>query len=155
MHDPTRHVPGIDDPHDLRRFVVAQKGVHAQAMEEIRGGRKASHWMWFVFPQLQGLGQSAMSRHFGIAGVQEANAYLAHPLLGARLREGALAVLDARAPVKDIFGPVDAVKLRSCVTLFEAVAPAEPELRRLLAEKLDGRRDPQTLALISAAGRVC
>src|SRR3954454_3991697 len=108
---------------DLDRFVAAQAPVYATVLAELRAGRKQSHWMWFVFPQLAGLGRSATALFYGIASADEARAYLAHPLLGARLRE-CLAALSAHegGSAEAIFGVVDAMKLRSSITLFEAVA---------------------------------
>ena len=113
-------------PHDLERFLTAQDPVYEDALAELRRGRKASHWMWFIFPQLAGLGQSEMSRIYAIAGLDEARAYLAHPVLGARLRECAEAVLanDDRS-AEEILGSIDAVKLRSSMTLFHRAAPDE------------------------------
>jgi len=133
----------------LDRFVAAQEGVYGPALGELREGRKRSHWMWFVFPQLAGLGRSETARFFGIASTAEARAYLAHPLLGARLREAAQALLahrDARA--ETILGPVDALKLRSSMTLFEAVAADPAPFASVLAAFFGGERDPATLALL-------
>jgi uncharacterized protein (DUF1810 family) len=117
------------DPFDLERFLAAQDegGTYARALAELRAGRKTSHWMWFVFPQEAGLGQSAMSRRYAIGSLDEARAYLAHPLLGARLRECAAALLavEGRSAVA-ILGEVDALKLRSSMTLFAAADPGEP-----------------------------
>jgi uncharacterized protein (DUF1810 family) len=136
---------------DLDRFTIAQDGVIGRALAELRRGRKESHWMWFVFPQLAGPGRSDMARRYAIASLGEARAYLDHPLLGERLRESIAALLaqPEREPAA-IFGPVDALKLRSSLTLFEAAA-AEPAL---FAEALDafyrGVRDPETLRLLAA-----
>jgi len=105
------------DPFDLRRFVDAQRDVYDRAASELRSKRKVSHWMWFVFPQLRGLGVSEASRFYGVSGLAEATAYLEHPLLGARLREGVeiLLAIDGRT-AEEILGRIDAVKLRSCLT---------------------------------------
>lgn len=114
------------DPFD--HFIRAQEGVIATALAELRAGRKATHWMWFVFPQLAGLGRSAIAARFGIAGLAEARAYLAHPLLGPRLVVATEAVLrhQGRRTAEAIFGPVDALKLRSSATLFAAAGGGEP-----------------------------
>lgn len=130
---------------DLDRFVTAQAGVHDAALAELTRGRKDGHWMWFVFPQLRGLGHSAMSRHYGLAGLDEARRYLAHPVLGPRLVACAGAVLahDGRT-AEAILGPVDAVKLRSSATLFAALDGAPPVFARLLTTFFDGQPCPAT-----------
>jgi uncharacterized protein (DUF1810 family) len=140
-----------EDPFDLARFEHAQAPVFAQAIAELRAGRKRSHWMWFVFPQYRGLGFSAMSQRYAIRSLEEARAYLAHPVLGPRLRECASAVLaiDGRS-AHDIFGSPDDLKLRSCATLFAAVSPAGSEWERLLAKYFDGQPDDATLELLRA-----
>jgi uncharacterized protein (DUF1810 family) len=127
-----------DDPDVLERFVTAQEGVFDRALSEIRAGAKRSHWMWFIFPQLAGLGRSAMAQRYGIRSLAEARAYLAHPVLGPRYRD----CVDALAALADtdagrVFGPVDALKLRSSLTLFDAAgggAAIERELRRWCVE---------------------
>jgi uncharacterized protein (DUF1810 family) len=135
---------------DLERFVEAQAGVYPQALAELRRGRKESHWMWFVFPQLAGLGRSAMAQRYAIASAGEARAYLAHPLLGPRLRESAEAVLaHPTRRAEEIFGGIDAVKFRSSMTLFEAAGEAEP-FGSALDAFYGGVRDPATLALIGS-----
>ena len=137
--------------HDLGRFVAAQDsgGSYAQALREVRAGRKRSHWMWWVFPQLAGLGRSATSREYGLAGLGEARAYLAHPVLGPRLREcvAALLALDEPDPVA-VMGGIDAVKLRSSMTLFALAADDEDAapFRAVLDRYFGGERDPHTLA---------
>lgn len=138
----------MDDSHDLDRFVAAQAGSYAQALAELRAGAKRSHWMWYVFPQLAGLGRSAMAEHYAIRSLAEARAYLAHPLLGARYR----ACLEALAGVAPpdavrVFAPVDALKLRSSLTLFEAAGGGAP-VTAALARWYGGERDPATLALL-------
>ena len=136
-----------DDPYDLQRFVTAQDagGTYQQALAELRAGRKTSHWMWFVFPQIAGLGQSPTSLFYAISSVAEARAYLEHPALGPRLRECAaiLAGLTGRTAVQ-IFGSIDAMKLRSSMTLFHRAAPEEPLFGQVLAAYFDGRADPAT-----------
>ncbi len=129
----------------LDRFVAAQVGVYPTALAEIARGRKASHWMWFVFPQIAGLGHSAMAQRYAITSVTEARAYLDHPLLGARLRE-CLAALAALPPTdaEAVFGGIDAVKLRSSLTLFEA-AGGGPAFAAALDRWFAGVRDPATL----------
>src|SRR4051795_13695484 len=123
------------DPYDLQRFLEAQNtgGIYARALEELRRGRKTSHWMWFVFPQIAGLGYSEMSRRYAIGSLEEARAYLEHPVLGPRLLESTRALTELSGPTaEEIFGPVDAMKLRSSMTLFERAAPAEPVFREVL-----------------------
>jgi len=140
----------VADPYNLQRFVDAQSGVHAQALAEIRAGRKTSHWMWFVFPQMKGLGLSATAQHYGIASLDEARAYLAHPVLGPRLLESAAAVaaLNGRT-ARAVFGAPDDLKLRSSLTLFEAAAPDEPVFGEALDALCDGVRDKQTLGMVA------
>jgi uncharacterized protein (DUF1810 family) len=123
----------VSDPFDLERFVEAQDRVWPAVLAELRAGRKTSHWMWFVFPQLAGLGHSPMSVKYAISGLDEARAYLAHPVLGARLRECAQILLDLSGySAFDIFGSVDAMKLRSSMSLFAEAAPDEPLFRAVL-----------------------
>jgi uncharacterized protein (DUF1810 family) len=136
-----------DDPYDLQRFVAAQDagGTYDQATAELRSGRKTSHWMWFIFPQVAGLGYSPASRTYAITSLAEARAYLAHPVLGARLME--CAEILTRVPgrtAEQIFGEVDALKLRSCVTLFRHAAPGEPVFRQVLDQYFDGIPDSAT-----------
>ena len=120
-------------PHDLDRFVVAQEHVYAGALDELRRGRKTGHWIWFIFPQVDGLGYSDMSRRYAIASQDEARAYLAHPLLGARLRECASALLaTAHGTAEDILGGTDAMKVRSSMTLLHRAAPDEPLFTQVL-----------------------
>jgi uncharacterized protein (DUF1810 family) len=141
----------MEDPFDLARFLDAQAPVIGQVRRELAAGRKASHWMWFVFPQLRGLGHSAMATRYGLTGIEEARAYLAHPVLGARLRE-CVALVNAAGSdsAAAILGPVDAVKFRSCLTLFAAADPAEPLFRDALARFFGGSPDPRTEALLAA-----
>jgi len=142
----------MHDPHHLRRFVDAQEDGYARALEEIRAGRKQSHWMWYVFPQVEGLGASAMSRRYAIRSVDEAAAYLAHPVLGPRLvacAEAALAVEGRSA--REIFGTPDDQKLRSCATLFAHVSPPGSVFERVLARYFGGIPDDRTLQRLPSA----
>lgn len=140
------------DMFDLDRFVSAQERNYAQALEELRAGRKASHWMWFVFPQHVALGRSETARFYGIASAQEARAYLRHPILGPRLREASNALLShAGASAEAIMGGIDALKLRSSMTLFEAVADDPVPFAALLDAFYDGVRDDMTLRLLAQA----
>ena len=131
---------------DLERFVTAQAGAYAEALAELRDGRKRSHWMWFVFPQIAGLGRSDMARFYALRSLAEARAYLDHPLLGPRLRECTEAVLaHSDSSAEAIFGPVDAIKFRSSMTLFEAAAPTDAPYGDALAAFYGGERDQATL----------
>jgi uncharacterized protein (DUF1810 family) len=135
------------DPHNLERFVDAQdaRGTYDRAVEELRRGRKASHWMWFVFPQIAGLGFSATSRKYAIASLDEAQAYLEHPVLGPRLRECAGIVAQTQEQSVDrIFGSVDAMKLQSSMTLFLRAAPDEPVFQQVLDRYFNGEADSAT-----------
>ncbi|WP_432546077.1 DUF1810 domain-containing protein [Kineococcus sp. SYSU DK004] len=136
----------MEDPYDLQRFVDAQDaGGHEAAVAELRAGRKRSHWMWFVFPQVTGLGRSATAVEFSIADLDEARAYLAHPVLGPRLRECArLAASAATDDPEALLGPTDALKLRSSMTLFAAADPDEPVFAEVLERFYGGLRDPLT-----------
>lgn len=139
----------MSDPFDLDRYVHAQDagGTHDQALAELRRGRKTSHWMWFVFPQIAGLGRSGMDRTYAIRSLDEARAYLAHPLLGPRLREaaGVAARADA-ASAGELMGGIDALKLRSSMTLFGRADPAEPVFRAVVERWFDGVEDDLTVA---------
>ena len=133
------------DPFDLERFVAAQRGVYETALAEIRDGEKTSHWIWFVFPQLAGLGRSPMAQRYAIGGVAEARAYLAHPVLGPRLvdcAESAIAVRGSSA--NDIFGSPDDLKFRSSMTLFDLALPNDI-FRAALEKYFSGNADPMTL----------
>jgi uncharacterized protein (DUF1810 family) len=142
----------MSDPFDLQRFVDAQDagGTYDTALAELRAGRKRSHWMWFVFPQVAGLGRSATAQHYAISGPAEARAYLAHPVLGPRLRESAAALtgLDTTDPVA-VLGGTDAQKLHSSMTLFAAVSD-EPVFTQVLDQYFRGSRDPGTTSRLSA-----
>lgn len=135
------------DPHRLQRFVDAQEqgGIYRQALAELRAGRKATHWIWFVFPQIAGLGTSPMAREYAIGSLEEARAYLGHPLLGPRLRECADVLLELEGrSAPEILGEIDAVKLCSSMTLFAAADPGEPRFREVLEAYYDGERDAET-----------
>ncbi len=138
----------MTDPFDLERFVAAQDAgnTYGQALRELRDGRKVSHWMWFVFPQVAGLGRTHTAAHFAISGLDEARAYLAHPVLGPRLLESAraLTALPSSNPVH-VLGPVDAMKLRSSMTLFARAAPEEPVFGAVLGQYFDGEQDDATI----------
>ena len=137
------------DDFDLERFVSAQDGVFDGALAELRAGRKTGHWIWFVFPQVAGLGRSEMSRIYSIGSLAEARAYLAHPVLGPRLRESAAAVLATHGRSADeILGSIDAVKLRSSMTLFLRAAPEEPSFQAVLERFYAGRPDAATDAIL-------
>ena len=138
-----------DDPYRLERFVAVQDqlGTYQRALAELRAGEKASHWMWFIFPQLAGLGFSAMAREYGISSLNEARAYLAHPVLGPRLAECAAALLALDGlTAQDVLGSVDAMKLRSSVTLFRAAAPDVTAFGAVLAKYFEDRPDEETLS---------
>lgn len=137
------------DPHDLQRFVDAQDRVWPEVVAELGRGRKTSHWIWFVFPQLKGLGRSATARHYGIASADEARAYWRHPVLGPRLKTCTDFVLAVRGrSALEIFGTPDDLKFCSSMTLFERVAPDEPVFGEALDRYFRGRRDPRTLELL-------
>ena len=137
---------------NLDQFLAAQQGVYPRALEELRAGRKRSHWMWYVFPQLAGLGLSATAVHYAIADLAEARAYLAHPLLGPRLEECARALLDVTGrTAHEILGSPDDLKLRSSMTLFAQVAGADPVFRRVLERYYGGEADARTLELLASS----
>jgi len=146
-------VCSADDPFDLARFVAAQDedGTYARALREVEQGRKVTHWMWFVYPQLAGLGRTETSRFYAISGLDEARAYLAHPLLGVRLRAcaRAAAAIEGRS-AEQAFGSIDASKLRSSMTLFGVADPAEPAFKAVLDRYFDGEPDRVTLQLLGA-----
>ena len=141
-------------PFDLERFVTAQEGAYFGVLREIRQGRKTGHWIWFIFPQLAGLGRSEMSRFYGIKSVAEARAYLADPVLGTRLRECAEAVLATSGrTAEEIFGSLDAMKVRSSMTLFHRAAPEEPMFAEVLDRFYDGVADATTNSLLNGDAR--
>ncbi|MGY2065579.1 DUF1810 domain-containing protein [Blastococcus sp. SYSU DS0619] len=135
----------MSDSFDLRRFVDAQAQTYDQALAELRAGEKRTHWMWFVFPQIAGLGRSGMAQRFALSGLAEARAYLAHPTLGRRLVEcaRALTALDTDDPVR-VMGSIDAQKLRSSMTLFARAAPEQPVFREVLDHYFGGAEDEAT-----------
>jgi uncharacterized protein (DUF1810 family) len=140
---------GSDDPYLLDRFVLAQRDDYEQALSEIRSGRKRSHWMWYIFPQLDGLGFSSTAKRYAIKSLDEARAYLEHPVLGPRLLECAEAVVGVEGrTAHEIFGSPDDLKLRSCATLFACASPPGSVFERLLAKFYQGRRDEKTLRLL-------
>ncbi len=135
---------------DLERFVEAQDGVYGGVLRELRQGRKTGHWIWFIFPQVVGLGRSDLSRFYGIESMAEARAYLDHPVLGPRLRECVGAVLATSGLTADqIFGSLDAMKVRSSMTLFHRAAPDEPLFREMLERFYGGATDDATDALLA------
>ncbi len=137
---------------DPGRFTEAQADIYAQALSELRAGEKRSHWMWFVFPQVAGLGSSSTSRHYAIKDAAEARAYLAHPILGPRLLECTRAVLDLQdRSARQVFGPVDELKFRSSMTLFAALEGADPVFRQALEKYFAGQQDQRTLELLGQA----
>ena len=140
------------DPFDLDRFVMAQAPTYDIALAELIGGRKVTHWMWFVFPQLRGLGRSSMAHQYGIDSLEEARAYLAHPVLGSRLRDCVTALLDSgEADLGTIFGSPDDMKFCSSMTLFSAAAgEGEKTFDAALQKFADGRRDARTLELLKS-----
>jgi uncharacterized protein (DUF1810 family) len=138
-----------DDPFDLQRFTNAQEDVYEEALAEIKNGQKVTHWMWFIFPQIDGLGSSSTARHFAIKSLEEARQYLQHPVLGQRLTTSAEAVLAVQGrSVCQIFGYPDDRKLKSSMTLFEAVAGPGSVFARVLDQCYQGQRDERTLHLL-------
>jgi len=141
--------PHDADPWDLARFLREQVGMHDAAVRELRAGRKTGHWIWYEFPQIAGLGRSSMSVRYAISGLGEARAYLSHPVLGPRLIECCEALLVHRGrDASDILGPIDAVKVRSSMTLFHRADPSQPAFRRVLDAFYGGAPDPRTDELL-------
>jgi uncharacterized protein (DUF1810 family) len=137
------------DPHNLQRFINAQESDYESALAEIKRGQKRSHWIWYIFPQIAGLGFSATSQRYSIKSMAEARAYLAHPILGSRLIECAEAALGVEnRTARQIFGSPDDLKLRSCATLFAVVSPSGSVFHRLLEKYFGGEQDIKTLGLI-------
>ncbi len=136
----------------LERFVKAQENVYLTALDEIRSGRKQSHWMWFIFPQLKGLGFSFMANIYGLDGLAEADEYLKHPVLGPRLREITAALLPhGDIPAETVMGPIDALKLKSCMTLFDVLSP-DDIFRETLNLFYGGQTDERTMRLLAKQG---
>src|ERR1700689_3823932 len=143
------------DPFNLQRFLDAQAPVYERARREMEAGRKQSHWMWFIFPQIAGLGQSPMSIRFAIASVEEAKAYLAHPILGARLREGARLTLDVEGKTaREIFGSIDEMKFRSSMTLFARAAPDDDVFQHSIDKYFAARPDHSTRATLKGQNSI-
>ena len=137
------------DPFDLSRFINAQEGIYDRALAELRDGLKRSHWMWYIFPQVEGLGHSPTTRRYSIKSLEEARHYLAHPVLGQRLKESAEAVLAIQGrSAADIFGHPDDWKLQSSMTLFELVSGPESVFGRILEKYYQGKRDTRTLQIV-------
>ena len=135
----------MSESHDLERFVVAQRGIYDGVLDELRRGHKVGHWIWFIFPQIAGLGYSAMSQQYAISSLDEARAYLAHPVLGARLRECTKIVLATTGRTAlEIFGSIDAIKLRSSMTLFHRAVPDEAVFAEVLERYYDDKADEAT-----------
>jgi uncharacterized protein (DUF1810 family) len=148
MSDPM-DAPGTDDPYHLSRFVNAQQDDYEQALAEIRNGAKRTHWMWYIFPQIDGLAFSSTSKHYAIKSIEEARAYLDHRILGPRLLECVEAALRIEGrSATEVFGSPDDMKLRSCATLFACVSPLGSVFDRLLEKYYDGERDRKTLRLL-------
>lgn len=138
------------DPFDLERFIKAQDTTYSTALAETRNGRKQSHWIWFILPQLRGLGSSWMADRYGLSGIEEAQAYLKHPVLGPRLLEVVEALLQHRhTPAEAILGSLDARKFHSCLTLFLQAAPQTPLLKEALRQFFNGEPDAATLRLLA------
>lgn len=137
------------DPFDLARFVAAQDddGTYERALKEVQNGRKVTHWMWFIYPQIAGLGSSPMARRYAISGLEEGRAYVTHPILGPRLRACAAASAAIEpGQIERAFGPIDTVKLCSSMTLFELADPADPVFKDVIERHFAGARDAATLA---------
>ena len=142
----------VDDPHDLDRFLHAQAQDYERALSEIRAGRKRSHWMWYIFPQFAGLGSSPTARRYAIKSMAEAEAYLQHPVLGARLTECCEAVIGVQGrSALEIFGSPDDMKLRSCATLFASISVPGSVFHQLVRKYFEGVPDPRTLQLMGVA----
>ena len=140
----TEPKPRLDN--SLERFVVAQERMYPRALEEVKNGKKVTHWIWSIFPQLKGLGTSNNSRYYGLDGVDEARAYLAHPILGTRLRKITTAVLQSDKSADEIFGGIDTIKFRSCMTLFNEVAD-DDLFGRVLLKCFEGKEDSKTVQM--------
>jgi len=151
--DTLTHRPPSEDPFDLDRFVMAQEAHYGRVLSEIKNGKKRTHWMWYIFPQIVGLSYSPISRLYAIKSLAEAKAYLHHPILGARLLECADAVATVQeVSASDIFGEPDDAKLRSCATLFASVPDAPPIFLHILARYFHGEPDGETLDILKCHG---
>jgi uncharacterized protein (DUF1810 family) len=140
----------MTDIYNLHRFLDAQEGVYATILQELQAGRKSSHWIWFIFPQIAGLGHSAMAHQFAITSLDEANAYLKHPVLGPRLKACTRLVLDLKSrSAEEIFGYPDNLKFRSCMTLFMSAAPDNALFKNVLLKYFDGKPDQLTLDILA------
>jgi uncharacterized protein (DUF1810 family) len=147
--DSSGNSPRVDDPFDLNRFLRAQEADYEHVISEIRSGLKRSHWIWYIFPQIDGLGFSPTSRHYAIKSLAEARAYLGHPILGSRLLECAEALLSVEGrSATEILGSPDDLKLKSCATLFACVSPQDSVFNRLLGKYYGGEGDAKTLHLL-------
>ena len=152
MQGPAKGEPIMNDHFDLDRFVKAQDPVYDRVLDELRAGRKTSHWMWYVFPQLRGLGWTPTAQHYGIVSLDEARAYLAHPVLGPRLLECVNLVLGLQGRTAgQVFGYPDELKFRSCLTLFAAAAPQVEAFSAALARYYGGEADALTLERLGLA----
>lgn len=141
--------PSNRDPFQLERFIQAQETVYQQALKELKNGKKKSHWIWYIFPQLEGLGHSATSKHYGIKSLEEAKEYLRHPVLGPRLLECCEAILAVKGrTAEDIFDFPDDMKLRSSMTLFASISPPDNMFLRVLQKYFDGGQDPKTIEIL-------
>ncbi len=140
-----------EDPFELSRFVTAQESVFEVALQELRSGSKESHWMWFIFPQLAGLGSSAMAKKYAIRSLEEAHAYLNHAVLGPRMIDCCRALLSVNGKsAAEIMGSPDDVKLKSSMTLFSLVTETHPEFRKVLGKYFESQRDQRTLTLLDS-----
>jgi len=142
----------VNDPYNLERFVRAQAGIYDRALTELGAGQKRSHWIWFIFPQIAGLGRSPTAQHYAIRSLEEAQAYLAHPILGARLHE-CIKALQLLPPTsaETVFGPLDAMKFRSSLTLFAEADPGDAIVAAALDHWFGGQKDEATLELLGRA----
>jgi len=142
----------VTDPYDLNRFVEAQQGAYSGIVDELIRGRKTGHWIWYIFPQIKGLGASSMSQRFSISSIEEARAYSAHPVLGPRLAECTALVLAVKdRSAEQIFGHLDALKFRSCMTLFAVADPTNEIFQKAIDYCFDGLPDPLTLQALNSA----
>ena len=150
----TGNTTAHDAPHDLSRFTSAQGGTYDRALSELKNGRKRTHWMWYVFPQIEGLGHSSTAKYYAITGLEEARQYLGHPVLGTRLLECTEALLAVKnRSASEIFGYPDDLKLKSSMTLFECVAGPDSAFARVLEKYFHGERDDRTLQLLGISGK--